>query len=91
MRAGSPASSVGRIAHVLSISARASCSAWVTVRSQVSLIVIQSMAYWHQWDLFSGRHSFWSPCAFRAVGAGRYGDEMLWIIEVVGVLLPLVG
>ena len=40
--------SSGRFAHVLSIWTRAECSCWMTVSSQVLLMVIQSTAYWHQ-------------------------------------------
>ena len=45
---GSPASNVGRFGHVLSISASASCSPWVTVSAHLYLMLIQSVAYWHQ-------------------------------------------
>ena len=38
---GSPASNVERFGHVLSISASASCSPWVTVSAQLYLMVIQ--------------------------------------------------
>ena len=40
--------SSGRCAHVLSSWTSAVCSCWVTVSFQVSLIVIQSVAYWHR-------------------------------------------
>ena len=41
--------------------------------------------------LVVGFPRFWSPCALRTVRAGRDGDQVLGIIEVVGVPFPLLG
>ena len=47
----------GASLQVLSIWANASCSACVTVSAQVVLMVIQSVAYWHQYERLSGFQS----------------------------------